>query len=378
MATATRRQRYRTSNYREDPNLGLTIDTSKIDPEVFDDPIRLLQWLSEEEEYSDEGARANTSDYKQPRQNASSRGSRATNANTTAHIPADTRPEVKYLLRQNIRCIDFRRRGGALWVIGDDDIAPAIKKLISCGMQFHYKEDGSTATRHKPAWWSKSESPEGIEESFEENSSSSQQAEPQEDTNAESMESFVAERPLKQSNSPQVMALIGILAGVSCDGRVNEEEARTVKAWLDNIDCSGDGRLIAVRDLIERCLEDDVITPEEEQEMLELFNKITSLTQDAFFAVDKVKSSSLKEYINENITCERCGAAMKLVKTRKFFLGCTQCDETRLLTPDEVDEYINDFDVTCPECGGEIHGAVSRYGIYVRCENKHNFGVDAI
>ena len=379
MATVTRRKRYKSSEYREDPNLGLTIDVGSMDAELFDDPIRLLQWLSESEDIeSTQATSANATEKKQSQTSRQPTGGTAEKRKPVASIPPEAPLEVKYLLRRSIRCIDFRRRGGALWVIGDDDITPTIKKLMSCGMVFHYKEEGSTATNYKPAWWTKSSTPDSIERVYEDIDTKLQTEKQPTTQGGKSTEKKAVKRAAKQTNSPQVMALIGILAGVSCDGRVNEEEARTVKAWLDNIDCSSDARLIAVRDLIERCLEDDVITPEEEAEMLELFNKITTLAQDALFTADSEAPSSLKDYIEENLTCEKCGSAMKLVKTRKFFLGCTQCEETRLLTPDDVDAYIDSCSVGCPECGGAIHGAVSRYGIYVRCENKHNISVDAI
>lgn len=377
MSTATRRQRYRTSNYQEDPGLGLTIDISSADPAVFDDPIKLLRWLAGEN--ATESTEKQDSKVTEKRFEATgSDGNKEGGNKGIVPIPTDAPLEVKYLLRRKIRCVDFRRRGGALWVIGDDDIAPSIKKLMACGMTFRYKEDGAAATGYKPAWWTTSVTPDGIEKIFEDIDKTPETRAPEKTVERIEAKGRRPRKTAKQANSPQVMALIGILAGVSCDGRVNEEEARTVKAWLDNIDCSGDERLIAVKTLIERCLEDDVITREEEREMLELFNKITSLAQDAIFLPNSAKPTSLKEYISENLTCEKCGAAMKLVKTRKFFLGCTQCDETRLLTPDEINDYIEACDVTCPECEGAIHGAVSRYGIYVRCENKHNISLDAI
>ena len=375
MVSATRRKRYKSSEYREDPNLGLTIDISSVDAEIFDDPIKLLQWLSESDETAD-SASAKTHHV-----SINSDESKVKSRNSVASIPTEASLEVKYLLRRDIRCVDFRRRGGALWVIGGEDITPSIKKLMTCGMVFHYKEDGSTATNHKPAWWTKSSTPDGIENIYEEIDAlpkSSGQTQGTADVSAVKPSKIQSTKKPKTTNSPQVMALIGILAGVSCDGRVNEEEARTVKAWLDNIDCSGDERLMAVKDLIERCLQDDVITPEEESEMLELFNRVISLAQDMLFAAETASPENLKEYIGEHLSCEKCGASMKLVKTRKFFLGCTQCDETRLLTPDEINEYIETCNVVCPECGGAVHGAVSRYGIYVRCENKHNISVDEI
>lgn len=71
-----------------------------------------------------------------------------------------------------------------------------------------------------------------------------------------------------------VPELVGILFGISCDGRVNEKEANTLKAWLSGVDAKGDRRILYVKDLLERTLADGVIDEEEEQELLTLFNKI--------------------------------------------------------------------------------------------------------
>jgi len=82
-------------------------------------------------------------------------------------------------------------------------------------------------------------------------------------------------------NTPISPELLGILFGVTCDGRVNRFEAEMLKKWIEeNIEKRSES-VVAVHDLIERVLSDGVVTDEEESEMLALFRKVQGVSLDS-------------------------------------------------------------------------------------------------
>jgi len=51
--------------------------------------------------------------------------------------------------------IDKRSNGGALWVIGGQELAPMMTGLENKGIRFTFAPSGGRATRDRAAWWTK-------------------------------------------------------------------------------------------------------------------------------------------------------------------------------------------------------------------------------
>ena len=54
-----------------------------------------------------------------------------------------------------VEYVDKRDNGGALWVIGGEELGDLLRGLSQYGFGFRYKESGGKATGGKPGWWSK-------------------------------------------------------------------------------------------------------------------------------------------------------------------------------------------------------------------------------
>jgi hypothetical protein len=69
----------------------------------------------------------------------------------------DKYKELKeYLQSLGCEIIDKREKGGALWLIGGEELEPLIKELSSSkGIIFKYASKGSKSTKNKPAWFTK-------------------------------------------------------------------------------------------------------------------------------------------------------------------------------------------------------------------------------
>jgi len=52
-----------------------------------------------------------------------------------------------------LRIVDNRKIGGALWVIGDERLAPLLTRLYADGARFRYLEHGGRTSRGAPAWY---------------------------------------------------------------------------------------------------------------------------------------------------------------------------------------------------------------------------------
>ncbi|MDD6716860.1 MAG: AAA domain-containing protein [Firmicutes bacterium] len=80
-------------------------------------------------------------------------------------------------------------------------------------------------------------------------------------------------------------------------------------------------------------------------------------------------TEGLENYINDVVHCQKCGKPMLLVKNRKgiYYLKCSGCKGTALLTEEIVNFYIFQKHVTCPTHHCQIYARLGRYGIYVRC-----------
>ena len=64
--------------------------------------------------------------------------------------------DILTLIRQHgVRFVDKRGNGGALWLIGGNELKPIIAEAKQLGFAFHSKEDGGNATKGAPGWWGK-------------------------------------------------------------------------------------------------------------------------------------------------------------------------------------------------------------------------------
>lgn len=65
----------------------------------------------------------------------------------------DERTLIRSLKRLGVRYVDKRPSGGALWVIGGEDLRPLMKQLAEKGFKFTYTSKGGRATKRRPGWW---------------------------------------------------------------------------------------------------------------------------------------------------------------------------------------------------------------------------------
>ena len=56
--------------------------------------------------------------------------------------------------------VDERSSGGALWIVGGDELQEFVEEWRERLVNFEYAERGCAAVRWKPSWWTKDESPE--------------------------------------------------------------------------------------------------------------------------------------------------------------------------------------------------------------------------
>lgn len=104
----------------------------------------------------------------------------------------------------------------------------------------------------------------------------------------------------------------------------------------------------------------------------EMIKALTSIEINNAIANFK-NTGGLAEYISTHRYCKLCKKPLKLTKGKsgKTILWCSDCKETELLSPDEINHYINLYDINCPNCGGKLNASIGKYGIYVKCEEGH-------
>ena len=61
---------------------------------------------------------------------------------------------IDFLTRRHIKFEDNRSKGGALWLIGSNELAPIIAELKAKGISFTYLPRGGRVSGHRPAWYS--------------------------------------------------------------------------------------------------------------------------------------------------------------------------------------------------------------------------------
>lgn len=74
-------------------------------------------------------------------------------------ISAENRTElfdlVTFLHQQGFTVVDKRPSGGALWVVGGEELKPVMSVLRSKGIDFSFAPKGGRATQHRPGWYTK-------------------------------------------------------------------------------------------------------------------------------------------------------------------------------------------------------------------------------
>lgn len=92
--------------------------------------------------------------------------------------------------------------------------------------------------------------------------------------------------------------------------------------------------------------------------------------------IEKANNSAgkgLTEFIKKTETCKKCDASMDLSKSRngKYMLKCSTCGSTDLLTVNTVNKYLGKINAKCSVCGKDLYAGVSKFGIYVKCNEGH-------
>jgi hypothetical protein len=62
---------------------------------------------------------------------------------------------MSFLQGKSLEVVDKRASGGALRVIGGDELAPLMEELKGKGIAFSLAPEGVRASRHRPAWYTK-------------------------------------------------------------------------------------------------------------------------------------------------------------------------------------------------------------------------------
>jgi hypothetical protein len=60
-----------------------------------------------------------------------------------------------YLQEKGLEVVDKRASGGALWVVGGEELAPLMEELKAKGIAFSLAPQGGRASRHRSAWFTK-------------------------------------------------------------------------------------------------------------------------------------------------------------------------------------------------------------------------------
>ena len=96
-----------------------------------------------------------------------------------------------------------------------------------------------------------------------------------------------------------------------------------------------------------------------------------------------ISNYGLGAFIEKKEFCPACKSHMVLAKNARgtAYLKCSNkdCKETKYLTVDLINWYINSHNVKCPKKdGGELRGGLGKYGPYVRCNCGHFLKPDEI
>lgn len=119
------------------------------------------------------------------------------------------------------------------------------------------------------------------------------------------------------------------------------------------------------------------------QNIRKLDNKKSKLVTNSFAASSgnledngSILNYGLGAFVEEKEFCPKCKNHMILAKNARgtAYLKCSNkaCKETKYLTVDLMNWYINSHNIKCPKRdGGELKGGLGKYGPYVRCNCGH-------
>lgn len=126
------------------------------------------------------------------------------------------------------------------------------------------------------------------------------------------------------------------------------------------------------------------------QSIRKLDNKNSKLVTNSFAASSgnledngSILNYGLGAFVEEKEFCPKCKNHMILAKNARgtAYLKCSNkaCKETKYLTVDLMNWYINSHNIKCPKRdGGELKGGLGKYGPYVRCNCGHFLKPDEI
>jgi predicted peroxiredoxin len=73
----------------------------------------------------------------------------------TSTRPIQTYDVITLIKKRGIPFIDKRNSGGALWIIGGQELSSFIAQCKGMGVKFDFKKGGGHATKGKDGWWTK-------------------------------------------------------------------------------------------------------------------------------------------------------------------------------------------------------------------------------
>lgn len=126
------------------------------------------------------------------------------------------------------------------------------------------------------------------------------------------------------------------------------------------------------------------------QNIRKLDNKKSKLVTNSFATSSgnledngSILNYGLGAFVEEKEFCPKCKNHMILTKNARgtAYLKCSNkaCKETKYLTVDLMNWYINSHNIKCPKRdGGELKGGLGKYGPYVRCNCGHFLKPDEI
>lgn len=112
----------------------LQFDAISISSEILEDPLKLLDWLNDNEK--DAGQEDGMS-----------------RIDSQSEIIIDDDNLLEVIQAEGLEYIDNRSKGGILWVVGGKEITAFIKKISSETRKFTFKRHGGKSTKRKDSWW---------------------------------------------------------------------------------------------------------------------------------------------------------------------------------------------------------------------------------
>lgn len=70
-------------------------------------------------------------------------------------MEASSEDILTLLKNRNVRYVDKRSNGGALWIIGGHELDSIVAEAKNMGILFHFKVGGGKVTKGKDSWWFK-------------------------------------------------------------------------------------------------------------------------------------------------------------------------------------------------------------------------------